>query len=160
MHHETVGVPIGKRLEENAVGDAEDRGVRGDAERDREQDDERVSRGVAQRADRVPDVADEILEVRAAAGLVPLLFEALDAAEGGEGSAPGLIARDAALFQLGGFHVDVEAHLVVDLALVPPAAEEVEDAHVASSTASMALAKARQLARSSAPWVRPFAVSE
>jgi hypothetical protein len=60
--HDTVGLRIGQRLQENGMDDAENRGVGTDAKRKREQRRNGERRRSAERPDRIPDVLADRLE--------------------------------------------------------------------------------------------------
>jgi hypothetical protein len=56
---EAAGIPVGKRLEQDAIDDAEDRGHRADAERERQGRDGHESRFLAEAAKRQSDVTQK-----------------------------------------------------------------------------------------------------
>ena len=74
-------------------------------------------------------VAQQILEPGPAPGLPTLLLVAAHAAEADKGAASRLVGVQSGALEVGGFHVDVEAHLVVHLPLLDAAAKEVEQFH-------------------------------
>ena len=62
MNTSRPGCGYGERLEHHAVHDAEDRGVRADAERQRQHRHRRIAGTLAQVAKRVDDVLSKVLE--------------------------------------------------------------------------------------------------
>jgi hypothetical protein len=111
-HHQTRGIAVGKRLEEDPVRDAEDRRVRGDAEREGQDHDRGIPPAAGKGAEAVFHIAAQILQPRSAARL---LFVSLHSAERGERLAARLLSGKTHALELRGFHVHVKAHLGVHL---------------------------------------------
>src|SRR5262249_50875042 len=59
--HEALGVGVGKGPEKERVGDAEDRGVRADAEAERQDGGEREAGALAEGTERVSKILDDVL---------------------------------------------------------------------------------------------------
>ena len=76
--HEPLAVAIGQRLEQRAAQQREHRGVRADAQRQREHDRDAEARRAPQAAKREPQVADELLEPARAARVAHLLLSERD----------------------------------------------------------------------------------
>src|SRR5262249_39810044 len=106
------------------VDDGEDRGIRADAERERQDRGGRVARALAERPPSVAHVLEHGLEEHRAARVAGLLLRLVDAAELDERRAPGLRGREAAAQALLGLPVEVEGELLLELALLPLRAEE------------------------------------
>ena len=112
-----VAALVGQRLEEHAVDDAEDRGVGADAERHRQDDDEREAWRLEERACPVAHVLHERLGGAHEPRVADVIFHTADVAERGDRRAARLIARHAGADVLVGLHVEVEAHFGVERAL-------------------------------------------
>ena len=168
------------RQQQGAHG-TDDRRGGGDAEHEAGGSGRGDAGGAAQRAGGVAQVARELLQPAPGAPVARLLLEALHAAEGEPRAAPRELGRHAGAHQLLGLQLQVEAHLLVHVALAGAAvqqrahaAAQAEEggvhggtpgggragggAQVACSTSSMAAEKWRQLACSWASWRRPAAV--
>ncbi len=121
---ETAGVPVGQRLEDDAVDDGEDRGGRADTEREGEDGDRGEAGALPQQPEPVAEVLEDVLEPRQAAPLADLLLDALDMAE----TPRGRIVRLAGWHAGGevglGLKVEVMPHLLGHLAVEGFLAEE------------------------------------
>ena len=78
---QAVRVSEGERTEEQVIHDAEDGGVRADANRQRGECDCRKAWALPQHAERVPHVLDDSLEPHPAPHLAHLLFQERDVAQ-------------------------------------------------------------------------------
>ena len=79
--HNTPGILIWQRLQQEPVHDAEDRGVRADAEAERQHGDRRKSGILLERSQRMPQVSFEILDPDQTARFVESLFRDRDVPE-------------------------------------------------------------------------------
>ena len=151
---------IGRR---HGTLDGEYRGRRANAEGERDDRRRGESGTPAQLAHGVAKVLREIVEQAQADRIAHVVLVPLDSAERRSCHTAGLVRRHPAANELRGFHLDVEAHLVVHVALALRALDERPELppenHVASRTCSMASENRRQSARSPANCFRPAAVS-
>src|SRR5690606_3742618 len=108
---------IGKGLEQNAVDDREDRGVRADAERQQRENADGEPDVAPERAKRLARVAHEVIEQRDAPCVAALVLAPLDAAERAQRGATRLVRRHAGSDVLLRLPLDVVAQLFVELLL-------------------------------------------
>ena len=113
-----------RRTEQQPVDDVEHRGIRTDAETEREHDADREARLRAKPAHRIADVGERGLDQRGAARVTALVLRAFDAAECQPREANGLVARDAVRLVSLGVALDVGAQLLVEIALDGAAVDE------------------------------------
>ncbi len=113
---ELVGVTHRERLEHHRVEDAEDRGVRTDPERQREDGDEGERRGRAERPQRVAHVADHRVEPGEEVALAGAFLLICAIAEPSSRFALGVFSGHAVCDEIVGALIDVKRHLAVDLA--------------------------------------------
>ena len=121
---DALRAPPGKRGQEDALHDAEERRRGADAEGEGEGGDDGEARAAAERAGGEAGVEPEVFQAAGAALVAHLLLVALDAAEGADGPAAGRVRGEAGALVVAGLHVEVEAHLLVELDLVGAAAGE------------------------------------
>ena len=120
---EAVGVPIGQRLEQHRVHDAEDGGVRADAERERDDDDDRQPAGAPEAAPCVAKIQQQRIEARPDAPLADVFLDLEDAAvtaERGHRCALGRMRAHAARQIAVGERLHRRADFVVQLARRAP----------------------------------------
>src|ERR1035438_2572478 len=101
--HDTVGLGIGKRPQQHAVDDAEDGAIRADGERQREHNHHGEAGVLAQRAQRVSQVAPKVFDVIGASHIAAFLLNlrhAAQLAERGAARFGGRHARGEILFHL------------------------------------------------------------
>ena len=122
--HEAIDVRERRRAEEEVVGDREDGGGRADPEGEGQHRDEREAGVPPRAAQRVADVADEVLQGPGAARIPHRLLDGVDAAQARARPAPRLARVHARAQVLLGFHLQVESQLVLRLGVLAPAAEE------------------------------------
>jgi hypothetical protein len=103
---------------------AEDRGVRTDPEREREHRGRRETGGSPQGARRVRQVGERLLEPPEMPGRPRLFPDAQGRAELATSARQRVLARHPVLLQLVRAHLDVERHLVVELAVEARGAAE------------------------------------
>ena len=131
------GVPVGlpdhdqlvralerNRREQDAVHHAEDGGVGADPEGQGDHRREREARVAPEAADGEGEIATDVLEPADAALLAQSLLPALDAAKVDVRPAPGLAGRKSPLDPLFGLHLQMEADLLVQLAVDRPARDQ------------------------------------
>ncbi len=106
------------------VDDAEDRGVRPNAERQRDDRDDGEGRCAEQHAECVPQVAAKIVQRPHAAGIAPLLAYPFHRAEGQSRLATRPLGRSAAPLALSRFLVEVKGDLLVHFAIEAAAQQE------------------------------------
>ena len=114
---ELIGRGVGQWLEQNGVDDAEDGGVRADAEGEGENRNRGEAGILAHHAERVTRVGDESFEPEAAALLAAIFFYAFHCAELQRRLASRFVGRHSSCDVCGGLLLDVETQLVVRLLL-------------------------------------------
>ena len=114
---ELIGRGVGQWLEQNGVHDAEDCGVRADAEGEGENRNRGEAGILAHHAERVTRVGDERFEPEAAALLAAIFFHAFHCAELQSRLASRFIGRHSRGDIGGGLLLDVETQLVVRVLL-------------------------------------------
>ena len=121
--HDAIGVGRARqRVEEDRPHPAEDRRVRADPERERENCRRREGRIAPPRSEAIPHVLHERRDERNAARVAAVVLVVLDAAELGAGTPTRDVRRDASRDQVLGVGLDVEAQLGVHVALHAPTA--------------------------------------
>ena len=93
---ETAGILVGQRLEQDGVEHAEDRGIRTDAQRERQDGDDRESRIAAEHARAVSRVLPGLLDDVSCADVTHAFLDAIGAAHLEQCRAPGLGSRQTA----------------------------------------------------------------
>ena len=122
--NELVGLPGVGRREEEFPGEAEHGDVAAGAERDRARGGEQQHRLAQQSAERVVQVAREVLDERDASGVARLLLHLLDAAERAQrGQARG-VGRHSVGDVLLDLELDVRPELAIELIVDAPATRE------------------------------------
>src|SRR5690348_1410178 len=91
---------IRKRLQKDAVNDAENRGVRADAESERKHSDSREARRFTQHAESEAQILQNCFDEMRSGGFAALFLEFLIAAEFDASAALGFRARDAGAHQI------------------------------------------------------------
>lgn len=124
-----LGLGIGEGLEQNAVDDREDRGVRADAERKQGEDADGEPDIAPQRAKRLSRVPYEVIEQRDAPCVATLVLASLDTAERAHGRPARLVGRHAGSDVFLDLTLDVVTQLVVELLLDLGPSEERAEAH-------------------------------
>ena len=138
--HEPVGVAIRQRLEQHRAHDAEDRGVRADAERERDDHDGGEAGGRPETAPGVAEIEQERIEARSDAPLAHVFLDADDAAgtaerrDGGAprglgAHAPGQMAVDERLLGRADLLVQLPVERRLAEQRVPEARQSRQDAH-------------------------------
>src|SRR6266581_2854150 len=113
--HQSCRILVRQRPQQNRINHTENRGVRANSERKR-QDGYRGETGIlAQRARTVAYVLQQRFDEGHAARVAMLFLDLLDAAEFQPGAAPGFFGREAGLDQLGDVVLEVKAELLVHL---------------------------------------------
>ena len=125
---ERVAVPDRQRPPGDGVERAEDRDVEADAQRQRQDRDDRESGGAAQHARRVDCVPRRRFEERQTASFAPTLFQLGDAAERHQRGAARLGRRHPAPQIPLDQELDVRPHLLVELIVEAAAPQGAEDA--------------------------------
>ncbi len=113
--HEAFPGAVGERLEKNRVHDGKDRDVGSDAERERGRRGDRVARILAQAAKGRTRILDEILEPPGAAGFPAFLLMSRGCSKCAKGFRSRLLRREAPVDVLLDLHLDVEAHLLIEV---------------------------------------------
>jgi hypothetical protein len=161
-----IAARVRQRAKQHGVDDAEDGGVRADAERQRQQDQDRVGRVLAETARRVAQVLPERVDRADPPRVAALVFHLREAAEPAKrgGTRGGWIR--AAPDLLLDLELEMTAQLGIHLLLEParahrPAqtAEPCERGHACCSTRATAVATRSHVAVSSASCLRPLFVS-
>jgi hypothetical protein len=117
---EPIRVGVGQRPQQHGAEQAEDRGIRADAETERENRDARERRVPAQHARADAQVLHEMVE-RGESRAVPVVLPDLrEAAEPDERLAPRLVRRHSGAQVVVDVHVQVALKLRVELGLVRP----------------------------------------
>ena len=122
--HEAFDVLEGRRPEEEVVDDGEDGGIRADPEGQGQHGDEREAGIPARAAQRVPEVADQVLQWSSAACIADRLPDGLDAAQTQVCLSAGLARFHARAQVLLRFHLQVEAQFLRGLVVLVSAAEQ------------------------------------
>ena len=122
---EAVGLGIGKWLQDPCVHEAEDRGVRADAEGEGQQGDGAEGRVPAQQARPESQVPPQDIQPRHTAAVAVALLRRLDAAEPGEGLPASVFGREAGAPAIVGVHLQVALDLLGQLPLPPLLLEEI-----------------------------------
>ena len=123
-HHETAGIRERKRPEQHGVGHGEDRRVGADADEHCQNGDRGVARVASQGTNRVADVLSHLVgpltpSHGSLSGLVlraTIAFCEVDISELSNGFLARHRLAHPVLHELGRSHVEVEAHLVIDVA--------------------------------------------
>ena len=169
--HELVDVRERQRAQKHRVHQAEDCGVRADAQGKREHGSGRKAWSLSHQARGVAHVLAELVEETNAARLTAVLFRRIEPTEFEPGPPPGFLAAQAGPLQIGGLELQVQIHFVAHLALEPIAASEDPDERsqprqhgytssgVAFSAAPIAVASRFHSAVSSRSRRRPAAVN-
>src|SRR5262249_53179423 len=114
---ELFAVTIRKRLEERPPEQREHRGVRADAERQRQHDGEAEAWRASNASQGEAQIAPEFLDPACAARVAHLFFLERDSAEGAGGRVARRVRRHAATDVFGGLRLEVIPELFVELAL-------------------------------------------
>src|SRR5262249_14308857 len=166
--YQAIGVFVGQRFEDDAVKDAEDRGVRSDAESQRKNDGECEDWSPQKRSGAVAQVLPERFQPAPAANVIAAFSVPAQVAETFQGGGSRLVRRHPALdFRLR-FHLDVDAQFFFNVpqdAFAPeqgaqPRHENVEPFHhqppqTAFLTFAMARASRSQLSSSALSCLLP-----
>jgi hypothetical protein len=115
--HQAFRLRIRKRPQNHGIHDAEQQTVGPDPERQRHHRGSRISRTLAQRADRVLQVAGELLEPVPAPFIPAFLFEPGQVSELPMGCVPRLALAHPAIAVLLGLHFEVGSHFFFELAM-------------------------------------------
>src|SRR6476620_4877148 len=121
---EPMGFRIWQRTQEHRVDEAEDRGVRSDAEREREHGDRREARALPKRAQRVSSVLQRALDQADAARVTALLAALIDAAKLTKRREPRVFGRHAGGQVRLNLTVEVIADFLVHFLFDAPAPQE------------------------------------
>ena len=121
---EAAWIAVGERAEDGSVHDAENRGVRSDAESERDDGGEGHGGSAAQRAQAVPGIVKEVEDPTDAPGIAARFADLFRSAEGDAGAPFSFGARDTGGAELLGVPVEVEAEFVLQLGFHGVAAEE------------------------------------
>jgi hypothetical protein len=111
---ELIRVRIGKRFQEHCVNDAENSRVRANAECKREHSDGGEGGGLAQGAEAIAEVAEEIVEVSFPPGVADFFFDAFEAAEFHLGAATGFFGGHASCDIVDDLPFEMEAEFLVE----------------------------------------------
>jgi len=115
--NQPLAVRVGQRPQKHRVDDAENGGVRADAERERQNDDQGEAWRLANAAQAVPDVLKDGFEPRKLPRLPRLLLRAGHVAEGAASGCAGFGGRHAAFDVFGRHQVEMGLHLVGEIAV-------------------------------------------
>ena len=121
---DAIGLRIRKRLQENRVDHAENGRVGADAEREREQCGKREPRRVEQRTDAVSSILDECFDPGETALIAIRFFDLHHASEIPSCGAQRLIGGHSLTLVLLRRHLQMKAHLIVQLAVAAPLPED------------------------------------
>jgi hypothetical protein len=110
------------------VENREYRGGHSDPDRERHDGDTGEARGAPEAAARIAGVADEVVQPAKPPRVAHRFLVCVDAAKAGDRCAPGLARRHTLALVFLRFHVEMEAHLLVQLALRVGRPEEVTHA--------------------------------
>ena len=132
-----------ERLHQDEIDQTEDRGVGADPERERQQRDDGKRRRAAKQAERVGDVAAQLVQPTQSEGVAAMRLVRLDAAEIRAGLPVRVDGGQALAPQLGFVQVEMRLHLhlhtAVEGALAKrgsnPRSQPREDGHTSSGTA-------------------------
>jgi len=119
---------IGRRPKHEPVDDREHRGVRTDAQRERQYDAGGEDGARAKPAGCITEILDDRLEENRSTQIARFFLGALDAAKRDASTTPRFVGRNAGADVLRGFTLDVEAQLVRKLALDSVATKQDADA--------------------------------
>jgi hypothetical protein len=109
----------GERMQHQAIRHGEDRGVRADAEGEREYGDRGETRRFAQHAQAEAQVLNQGFKEMRALGFAAFFLELLVAAELEPGASPGLCTRNAGTLEVIGAILDVRAQFLFHLLVNP-----------------------------------------
>ena len=158
-------LPDGQGLQHRGVDEAEDRGVRADAESERRDRREREARALSKDTTGVPHVPGELFDQAGPANIAALVLHLIEAAELEAGPPARVRLAHARPHVVRDLALDVIAQLGVELRFqATPAEQPRPPGHDASPSAVLmikpiASVSRRQLSASVAMWVRPFRVS-
>ena len=113
-----------RRPEQEVVDDGEDGGVRADPQREGQHGDEREAGTPSRAAQRVSDVADQVLQRSLAARVPDRLPDGVDAAEAHTRLPAGLARVHSRAPVLCRLHLQVEAELLRGLVALAPAVQQ------------------------------------
>ena len=122
--HETVGTNRGRRREQQLAGEAEDRGVGGNRDADGQRRGRQQQRLANQRAQRVAQILEEVLDERDAAGVPALLLDEARRTEGAERGRARLGRGHACRDVLVDLLLEVERDLLLQRLLGVPGAKQ------------------------------------
>ena len=107
----------GKRLQQQRIDEAEDRGVRADAERKRQDGDDRECRRSTQQPERIADISAQLVDDAQPEHLPAFVSPGVDAAKRDPRQSVSFVGGDAAADEIGTVQIDMQSHLVLHLAI-------------------------------------------
>jgi len=122
---EAIVCGIRQPRDQYGIDRAEDRRARANAEREHERRSQREARAAPERTRRVSNIVRDLLDQPHAAGIPVLLGEPVHSAERDRRSSPCLVDWNTVdARKLVRFHLDVQPHLVIDIAIERVAVDE------------------------------------
>ena len=112
-------------LQDDGVDDAEDRGIRANAQRERQDAGQRERRRFAKLPEREANVGEHVLDGEEAPYLAPFLFHARDVAEGAPGGQSGILPGNPARHERIGLLVQVLSYLFGEILFEPTPLNEI-----------------------------------